>query len=386
MRGASLLLPAQCVLVLCTIPLILGAFSEARVETLQRTAVLIEHHDLTAAEAALRTLLDQSRDDALALNRLGLIRVQQQKPDQAEKLFHQAIKCDSRIVGPHVNLARLYATDRPFDAISELNQALKLTPDNPQGASLLRTIAKESALSATRSGNKERALAILMQAREALPPDPELLYDLGLVALESNLYQDAQRLLQQALVARPEYYDAIYALARAYLGENMANQAEEQIRKYLNARPDDSTAQYGLGYILMAEQRLEEAQRAFEKSLALQPDQTESLFQLGEIAMQQGNNDAARENYLKVVSHDPHHAGALTELGIIAYRASQYSEARTDLERAVGSAPSYQKAHYYYALTLTRLGEKTNADREFEISKSLQKSHVTNSHLALKQP
>ncbi|MGI9071693.1 MAG: tetratricopeptide repeat protein [Bryobacteraceae bacterium] len=375
-----------CPIGLVVIALPLCAFDQARVQALQRAAMLIEHHDLTAAEAALQPLLHQRADDALALNLLGLIRVQQQKPDQAEQLFHQAIESDTRIVGPHLNLARLYAAERPFDAIPELKEALKLKSDNPQAESLLHTIAKQCALNAARSGDKEKALAILLRAREVLPQDPELLYELGLVALESNLYQDAQKLLEQALLARPEYHDAIYALARAYLGQNMAKQAEEQMRKYLAAKTDDASAQYGLGYILMAEQKLGEAQAAFEKSLALQPNQTESLFQLGEIAIKQANNNAARESFVKVLSRDPHHAGALTELGILAYRASHYSEAKTTLGRAVASAPSYQKAHYYYALTLTKLGDKTNADHEFEISKSLQKSHITNPHLALTQP
>lgn len=312
--------------------------------------------------------------------------MEQQKPDQAEKLFHQAIEADARIIGPHVNLARLYATERPFDAIAELKQALILKADNPQAESLLRAIAKQCAFSAARSGDKGKALGILLRARDVLPHDPELLYELGLVALDSNLYQDAQNLLEQALVARPEYHDVMYALARAYLGENMGKQAEAQMRKYLAGKPEDASAQYGLGYILMAEQKLKEARAAFEKSLALQPNQTESVFQLGEIAIEQGNGDVARQNFLKVLSRDPHHAGALTELGILAYRASHYSEAKTNLEQAVTSTPSYQKAHYYYALTLTKLGDKTTADREFELSRSLQKTHTTNSHLALTQP
>jgi Tfp pilus assembly protein PilF len=118
----------------------------------------------------------------------------------------------------------------------------------------------------------------------------------------------------------------------------------------------------------------------------LQPDQTESIFQLGEIAMQQGDNDAASEDFRKVLSRDPHHGGALTEIGGLAYRASKYEEAKTDLERAIESAPSYQKAHYYYALTLSKLGRKTEADHEFTIAKDLQKEHGTELHVLAAQP
>ena len=76
----------------------------------------------------------------------------------------------------------------------------------------------------------------------------------------------------------------------------------------------------------------------------------------------------------------------LTEIGVLAYHGSKCEEARTDLERAIESAPSYQKAHYYYALTLSRLGRKTEADREFTIAKGLQKEHGAELHLAATQP
>lgn len=373
-------IPAILVVAGCTLA------AQTRVESLRHAASLIEHRDLSGAEALLQGLLKAQPNDALALNLLGVVKLQQQKPDQAEILFHQSIAANSRIVGPHINLARLYGPSRAFNAVAELKEALRLAPANAEAQSSLRSIAKDFALDAMHTGDKEKALAILLRAREALPHDPELLYEAGFVSLESGLYPDAQSFLEQALQARPGYDDAMYALARTYLAENMAARAEQQMREYLRVKPKDATAYYGLGYIMVAEQKLADAKSAFEQSLALQPDQTESLFQLGEIALEQGNEDAARKQFQKVVSHDPRHAGALTELAIFAYRAANYNEAKTALERAIASSPSYQKAHYYYALTLAKTGNKTDADHEFEVSRSLQKTHITNPRLVLTQP
>ncbi|MBV9302709.1 MAG: tetratricopeptide repeat protein [Acidobacteriaceae bacterium] len=361
----------------------LSGRTDDRIEALERAADLIAHHELASADALLQKLLNQAPDDAFALNLLGFVRLEQQKRDLAEALFRKSIRADPRIPGPHINLAILYGANRPFDAIEELRDALRLSAGNAQAESLLRQIAKESALQAMRSGDKEKALAILMRAREANARDQELLYELGFVELEFGAYQDAQQSLEEALRSKPDYCDAMYALARTYLSENRAGQAEELMRKYLAAKPNDATAHYGLGYILMAEQKLEEAKAAFQKSLVLQPEQTESLFQLGEIAMEQGGEGSAREDFTKVLARDPKHGGALTDLGILAYRAGRYNEARTYLERAITSTPSYQKAHYYYALTLAKTGDKTKADREFEISRSLQKTHTANARLEL---
>ena len=89
---------------------------------------------------------------------------------------------------------------------------------------------------------------------------------------------------------------------------------------------------------------------------------------------------------MKVLARDPHHGGALTDMGILAYRAARYDEAKVDLATAIESAPEYQKAHYYYALTLSRLGRKPEAEREFALAKTLQKEHGGEHPLRAAQP
>lgn len=360
--------------------------AEARVESLQRAAALIAQHDLTSAEKTLQPLLNQTSGDPLALNLLGVLRMQQGRRAEAENVFEEAIRSGHKIVGPHINLAVLYGADRPLEAIAELKEALTIAPGNGEAESALRQIAKDSAAAAMRAQDKDKALAILVKTRQALPRDAEVLYELGFIAFECGLYHDAEDSLAAALKIRPSYPEAMYALARTYLADNRAKAAEDEMRAYLAAKPEDASAEYGLGYILMAEQRLGEAKEAFEKSLAMQPEQTESVFQLGEIALQNGENDKASEQFSKVLARDPRHGGALTEVGVLAYRASKYEQAKTDLEKAVASAPSYQKAHYYYALTLSKLGQKADAEREFTIAKGLQKEHGAEFRLAATQP
>jgi len=353
---------------------------------LQHAAALIQRGDLSAAENELAALLNQAPDDPLALNLLGLLRLQQHNFDEAAKLFQKAIQPGHKIAGPHINLAIVYGANRPFEAIAQLGEALAIAPGNEQAISALRQIAKDSSLAAMQKGEKDQAINVLLKAQTILPHDPELLYDSGLIEFECGSYGDADRSLTEALKLRSDYPQARYALARAYLAESLAKPAEDEMRKYLAERPNDATAQYGLGYILMAEQQVDEAKTAFQKSLALQPNQTESIYQLGEIASQQGQTDSARDDYHKVIALDPHHGGALTGLGVLAYRAGHYDEAKAQLEQAIAAAPTYQKAHYYYALTLSRLGQKSEADHEFTVARSLQKEHGGEHHLLAAQP
>ncbi len=371
-------------LVLCLIAMFaLTAQGQDRIQKLRNAATLIDRNDFAAAEAELEPLLKDHPGDAVALNLLGVIRMRQNNPLQAENLFKKAISTGRPLLGPHINLAVLYGSGRPLEALSELGKCLKIAPDNQQAQTLIRSIAKEAALHDMRAGDKDKAIAVMLKARAAMPDDVEVLYELGLVSFDSGFYADAQKCFERVLQIRPGYHEARYALARAYLNQNLAEPAERAMRQYIAAKPDDASAQYGLGYILVAEQKLEEARSAFEKSLALQPRQTESLFQLGEIDVQQGETERARDRFAQVLARDPHHAGALTEIGIMAFRASDYRKAKSDLGQAVTVAPSYEKAHYYYALTLAKMGDKEQANREFDISTQLQKKHITNVRLDL---
>lgn len=378
MRVTRLLIFTACL----TAPLTYGQTAQTRTQTLQRVAALIEQNDLVEAEADLQPLLKAQPDDAVAMNLLGLIRLRQHNVPAAADFFRKAIQTGHRIPGPHVNLAMTYGTGQPMEAISELGKALTIAPNDQQARSLLRDIAEKSAFTDLQAGDRDKAMAVLQYAQSVAPTDPGVNYQAGVVAFECGSYQLADRDLTKALRFQPDYPNALYALARTHLAENLAPQAEKEMREYLAERPSDATAEYGLGYVLMAEERVDAARVAFEKSLALQPDQIESVFQLGLIAAQQGQEEEAKRQFETVIARDSRHGGALTELGMLAYRAGQYKDAQIRLQKAIDSAPQYQKAHYYYALTLSRLGEKTEAEREFAVARRLQKEHAGEHQLA----
>jgi tetratricopeptide (TPR) repeat protein len=352
------------------------------VAVLEQAAKQIGVHDLAGAESALRQLLEQSPDDPLALNLLGFVRFEQQRPAEAEKLYRRAIEEGPHLAGPHMNLALLYGAGRAEDAIGELSEALRIAPDHDQAQRLLGEIARQASAAAARSGDKDRALALLLAAHKVLPRDPDLLVDTALAAMEKGLFADGRCYLVEALEIRLDYPRATYALARAYLGESKNQLAEEQMRQYLALRPGDASAQFGLGLILIGEQKVDEARAAFEKSLALEPRQTESHFQLGEIALEQSANDRAREQFEQVLKSERAHAGALTGLGILAYREGRLPEALDRLEQAVRLAPDYYKAHYFYSLVLRKQGRRGDADREFRIATDLQKHDTPTARLA----
>lgn len=360
--------------------------ASVRVVRLKEAAALMDKKEYKNVEAVLNALLKADPKDAVALNLLGLLRLQQNRALEARSLFEEAVQTGRPILGPYLNLARLDGSDRPEQALTELDKALKIAPGNGQASQLVRSIAHNSALSYMQRDRRDAALSILEKASRLIPSDPDLLYELGMVSLENGKPRQARESLSLALHYRPDFPNAFYAMARADLADNRPEEAESLMRRYLKSNPQDASGQYGLGYILVAEQKLNEAKAAFESSLELRPEQTESLFQLGEIALQQNEIASATECFHRVLEQDPKHAGALTESAVLQYRAAHYKAAKDLLERAIASTPNYQKAHYFHALTLIKLGDKEAADKEFAVAQSLQKAHGDAGSSGLAQP
>jgi Flp pilus assembly protein TadD len=257
------------------------ASEQDRVTTLRTAAALIDHGDLGQAAAALQQLLAHSADDPLALNLLGVVRMREGRPREAEQLFLHAAENGPQFPGPHVNLAELYGAARWREALQQLHEALKLSPGHQQASAVLRRITKEAASDALKAGDGSGALSVIEEARQIAPDDAAILYEAGLVETQLKSYAPAEKALRQVLHLDPAYADAMYALARTCLSDNRAADAESWMREYLKVRPNDATALYGLGYILMSEQKTGDARAAFEASLKMRPEQTESLFKIG---------------------------------------------------------------------------------------------------------
>lgn len=265
---------------------------------------------------------------------------------------------------------------------------LQVLPANPAARRGEVKASVGLALAARARGNMNQSLSDLLRARSFVPDDPTLLFDLGVLEDEMHLYKDAEDTLTKLLAANSTTPKALYAMARVKMDEQQLAPAETDMRSYLRQEPNDATAHYGLGRILQMEEKPQNARAEFERSIELQPKQTESYYQLGQIELDLGHYDRALTYFAKTLEGNPKHGGALTGAGIAEFRLKQYGKAESYLHLAVQDAPDYQPAHYYYGLTLGRLGHK--ADSAAELQKAAQMADVQNKkgaqRLHLSQP
>jgi tetratricopeptide (TPR) repeat protein len=169
----------------------------------------------------------------------------------------------------------------------------------------------------------------------------------------------------------PSSLDNYYAMARVKMDEGQLDTAEQNMRMYLRSRPDDAGAHYGLGRIYELGMQFDKAKPEFQRSLELRPVQTESWYELGDMALKQNNYADALTDFQNVLARDGRHGGALAGSGQALFHEKRYDEALEYLRRSIAAAPGYQPGHYYLGLTLSRLGQKEEANRELSIAQKL---------------
>lgn len=341
---------------------------------LKDAAKKIREHRLAEAETLVNHAVSEDPKDARAIELLGVIRAEQKKWKEAETLFRHALQVDPKLASAHVNLALLLSkTGRDDEAFNEYAAALSADPSIAGARNGLVAVVERKALAERAKGDLEGAQAILSRASQLVPSEPRLLLDLGVVSLQMGQNEKAEREFRHADKLDPHNPLIIYGLARAELALQHMPAAEKHMRQYLKVRPKDASAHYGLGRILQMLERTKEARAEFQRSIDLDPRQTESYYELGQIELDAGQYGPATKQFQIVISRNPHHGGALTGLGVAAFHEKDYRRAAGYLKEAVKAAPNYRTAHYYYGLTLARLGQTKDSERELQIAIKLDK-------------
>lgn len=139
------------------------------------------------------------------------------------------------------------------------------------------------------------AAAELEQAVRIEPENPEARNQLGSAFAGLGRTSDAIDQFRGALKLRPNYQNARYNLARALIKTGRLDEALDLFRQVVAAFPQDAQARNGLGELLFRQGKFAEALEEFDKALALDP----SL----EIARK--NRDLALKNSEGLKNHEP---------------------------------------------------------------------------------
>ncbi len=138
------------------------------------------------------------------------------------------------------------------------------------------------------------AHAVLVQANERFPGDPDLLYEQAMMAEKASRLDEMERVLRRVIELKPDHHHAYNALGYSLAERNLRlPEARNLIAKALELAPNDPFITDSLGWV---EYRLGNVPAALEhlrRAYASRPD-TEIAAHLGEVLWVSGQRDEAR--------------------------------------------------------------------------------------------
>ena len=155
------------------------------------------------------------------------------------------------------------------EAISHLEQALRINPDDAEahtnlGVALVRQNKLTEAI-----GHYERALQINPDLTEAH-------YNLGLALMKQGRVTEAINHYEQALRINPNLAEAHNTLGLALMRQGRLPEAIGQYEQGVRLKPDDPSAHNHFGDALARAGRVREAIRQYEEALRIEPDAVET--------------------------------------------------------------------------------------------------------------
>lgn len=152
----------------------------------------------------------------------------------------------------------------------------------------------------------------LRQAIRQHPGDPEPLYDLGNLLLDSAQPEAALEPLQHALRLAPGHPQILLQLGNALAELSRFAEAVSCFRQALHSDPAQADAHYNLGNALREMGHLQEAAGAYRESIRLAPHNADACNNLGNVLREMGQLEQAIACYREALRINPrlHHARA----------------------------------------------------------------------------
>ena len=261
--------------------------------------MLFEQSKVVEAKKEFRTLLQQSPNDQTSLYALGLLLAQTNEISEAEKYLSAYI---NNLKGQ---------PDRERDASQALMVLAQIAEDRNDTATaiawldMVATTGQNGALNATlkrsqllgKSGKLDEARQLLSQTEtESDDERAKLIIGEAQLLRDADKLPEAIHLIQNALESYPDQPDLLYELGMLAEKNQQFDLMETAFRKVIKLMPDGQHAYNALGYSLADRNiRLPEAYDLIKTALSLSPDDPYIMDSMGWVEFRMGRLEKAEE-------------------------------------------------------------------------------------------
>ena len=292
--------------------------------------------------------------------------IEQGMNDQAIGLLEAISKTAPQTAGLEAKLGKAYYGKRDYvQAATHLEAALKQEPGDGESTQLL-------GLSYFQLGHLDRAIPLLEKVQSFMPrPDVNGSYLLGVSYLQTRQYDKARTAFAKMFSVPPDSAQAHLVLGQMMLRQEFEEKAVPELEKALALDPKLPMAHFLLGEIYLFKSNVQLALQEFGKELEINPILWLAYWRMGDAYTRLEQWEEAERALKQAVWLDQNFTGPYILLGKVELKKGDPKLASEFLERALRMDPNNFSAHYLLGTAYKGLGRKTEAEHEFELSRTL---------------
>lgn len=216
------------------------------------------------------------------------------------------------------------------------------------------------------AGQFQEAEAIYQSILNEQPQEPNILYLMGVLALQKGNSQGALEFVEEAIKINPNEPNYYNISGEANLAQSNFETAVARYEKAIALQPNFAGAHNNLGNAYKQMNRLDDAIRHYEQAIANDPNFVMAYNNLGIVFREVGRHEEALEHLKKAVSITPNYAEAHSNLGNLLQGLGRLEEAILHHKQALAIMPGYAMAHSNLGSVLQALRRPTEAITQYE--------------------
>lgn len=253
---------------------------------------------------------------------LGFAYIDLNEPDQAIAVLQRARESAKDNPTVDVGLVQAQIAAKRYAQAADLAQKARVR--HPHDVRLARLEAD----ALRQSGQTDRGVAILEQARKERPEDPDSYVALAELLMSADRPAQAQDVLEQARSKFPDDTSVIFGLGAAYERQKRYDEAEAAFKQVISRDPLHADALNYLGYMLADRGiRLQESVDYINRALVIEPNNPAYLDSLGWAYFKMDRLDLAESNLRKAVADRPNDSAVQDHWGDLLLKRGRPAEA-----------------------------------------------------------
>ncbi|MCP3954985.1 MAG: tetratricopeptide repeat protein [Desulfobacterales bacterium] len=320
------------------------ARAEAAQKEYRQALSLLAKGDRAGAEMALNRVLSLDPGHADAHYNLGVIRLKDDRLDEAAVSFCKVIELDPCNAAAHYNLGNCrLAARQPEQALEHYRQAVQIDPALALAHNNMGLVLKNT-------GRVEAAILSFQCALDLESENAAYHQNLGLAYQNQNRHSEAIACFQAALDLAPETPVFHYNLAAACSAVGDYEAAARQLAMAVDLDPDFGDAHHNYGEALGKLGRFESAAESYRHAIRVKPDRHTAWNGLGNALANLGLTGDAMDCYKQAIQLRPDYAGAYINLGSACFADRQLDASVDYFRQALELEPGMPAAMFNLAL------------------------------------